>query len=125
MVDENVERVVVAGGWWDIKKFLTRGDRKQINRIERSWVTRRTDISPEEAAKNPRAALTFDPQVANTDERDDLMLRLGTVGSSFFEEFSPEVVDELNDEIVDPVLERMTQLYLKKELEQLADLKKA
>lgn len=114
-----------GGGWWDIKAFLSRADRKKVNRLERTWVKTRDDLSAEEIAKDPRAALILDPANADTDARDDLLLELGTVGWSYEAVFCMEAVDQLPDETVDVVLARMTELYLKKEAELAKTLKKA
>ena len=124
-MDPDVIRVEIPGGWWDVKAFLSRADRKKVNRLERTWVKTRDDLSPAEIAKDPRAALMFDPANADIDARDDLLLELGTVGWSFEQPFSLEAVDKLDDEIVDKVLAKMTELYLKKEAELAETLKKA
>lgn len=119
-------RVKLPGGeWWDIKAFLTRGDRKKINRLERTWVKTRTDMTPEEIAKNPREAIQFDAENADIDARDDLMLELGTVAWSYPEAPGVEAFDKMDDEIIETVLKRMSALYLKREAEAIKKLKKA
>ena len=67
----------------------------------------------------------FDSANADLDARDDLLLELGTVGWSFEQPFSMEAVDQLPDEVVELVLAKMTELYLKKEAEMTETLKKA
>lgn len=104
-----------GGGWWDVKAFLSRADRKKVNRLERTWIKTRDDLTPSQIAEDPKAALMFDSANADLDARDDLLLELGTVGWSFKQPFSIEEVDKLGDEIVDIVLAKMTELYLKKE----------
>ena len=126
MVNPDVVRVKLSGGgWWDIKAFLTRADRKKVNRLERTWIKTRDDLSPTEIAADPRAALMFDSANADVDARDDLLLELGTVGWSFDQPFSVEEADKLEDEVVEKVLAKMTELYLKAEAELADTLKKA
>ena len=122
-MNSDVVRVEGDGWWWDLRAFLTRGQRKQVNRLERTWVKNREGVSSEELAENPRAGLQFDSE-ADLDARDDLLLELGTVAWSFGDAFTIDAANEQNDEIVDKVIEQAHELYLKKENEYAESLKK-
>ncbi len=124
MNPEIVRVKLPGGGWWDIKVFLSRGDRKKVNFLERQWITTRTDVSAEELVKNPKAGLQFNAEAADIDARDDLLLELGTVAWSFETPFSIEAADKQGDDDVTEVLKMMTKLYLKAEAELAEKLKK-
>jgi len=112
LMNPDTERIELqGGGWWEIKKWLSRGDRKKLNQMERTWVSAKEGITPEEIKNNPGAALQLNTANMDVDARDDLMLQLGTVGWSFDEEFSLEAADKLQDTIVQVVLDRMQVLY--------------
>jgi len=124
-MNPDTERIELPGGeWWDIKTYLTRGDRKKVNRLERTWIKTREDVTPEEREKDPKSALEFDAANADLDARDDLLLELGTVAWSYEVPFSMAAVDGLEDDVVDIVLKRMAELYLRKEAELAESLKK-
>ena len=123
-MNPDIERIELPdGGWWEIKKWLNRGDRKKLNALEREWVTVREDLSAIEAAENPAASLVANPEKMDVDARDDLMLQLGTVAWSFSKEFSIEACDQIKDTYVDKVIERMRELYAAED-EALVEAKK-
>jgi len=113
-MDLDTERIELPdGGWWEIKKWLTRGDRKKVNRIERSWVKVREDMTPDEVAADPSSAIILDREAIDMDGMDDCLLIVGTVGWSYNGGFSIEEADQLKPEIVEKVISRMRELYLR------------
>lgn len=118
---QETERIELpGGGWWEIKAWLTRGDRKQIRRMESSWYAIREDATSDDIADDPRSGVTIDRDKLDLGARDDLMLQLGTVAWSFDGEFSIEACDDLRDEVPQLVIERMRELYLAEEAKVLA-----
>lgn len=109
--DQPVRIELGNGQWWDIKPRLTRGARKAVNRVVRSWITIR-DTTAESLTADPETAVQIDPAKVDIDSRDDMLLKLGTVGWSFPQAFSLEAVDDFPDEYVEKVLTEMRSRYL-------------
>ena len=121
----DTERVKLpSGGWVEIKKWLSRGDRKQLNRLERQWLKFVDNIPAAELASNPDAALSVDASKVDPDAIDDLTMTLAIVSWSFKGSVTTEALDALDDRDVAVITARMRELYLTAAEKKVLGLKK-
>ena len=113
-----------SGGWVEIKKWLSRGDRKQLNRLVRQWLKFADDVPAAELVSNPDAAMTVDSSKVDPDAKDDLTMMLAIVAWSFKEPVTVEALDTLDNRDVAVIMARLNELYLTNDEKKVLDLKK-
>lgn len=113
----DTERINLPDGqWWDVRTVVTRRLRKAFRRAGLKGFMRgidgnsaNIDISDRDALQ--RAVLAH-PDAWDVDAIDDAYLIEGTVAYSFSDNVSLQTIDSLPNEIVEPVLVRMRELYI-------------
>ena len=113
-----------SGGWVDIKRWLSRGDRKQLNRLERQWLKFSDDVPTNVLVSNPDAAMTVDPSKVDPDAKDDLTMMLAIVAWSFEDPVTVEALDALDNRDVTAIMARLNELYLTDDEKKALGLKK-
>ena len=105
-----VERIELAGAWWEIRTIITRGMRKAFRRAGLQILARAdgVDLSDPEAFKK---VVMANPGALDLDAIDDAYLLYGTASWSYPEPISPEAIDKLPEKDVVIVLTRMRELY--------------
>ena len=103
---------LVGGGWWEVRKNVTRGMRKAFRKAMLKGylggLDGRQDVSDPEAL---RKAVLSNPASWDLDALDDAYLAHGTVGWGFETKPTLEAIDALPEETVAPVLGKMRELY--------------
>ena len=123
MVD--TERIKLpSGGWVEIKKWLSRGDRKQLYRLERQWMKMPDTITAAEIAANLNEAVVIDASKVDPFAIDDLIMELAIVAWSFAFPVTSEAIDALDDRDTTAILARMREHYLTAAEKEVLDLKK-
>lgn len=125
-----VEKIILpSGGWVEVKKWLSRGDRKQLNRLERQWLKvddMKVDSSmtPTELTATASAAVKVDSSKVDPDAIDDLTMKLAIVSWSFSGPVTTESLDALDDRDCSAIAERLHKLYLTPAEKEVLGLKK-
>jgi len=113
-----------SGGWVEVKKWLSRGDRKQLNRLQRQWLRVQDNVSTDELAANPNIAVTVDTSKVDPDAIDDLTMALAIVAWSFKWPVTVEALDALDDRDIMAITARTHELYLTPAEKEVLGLKK-
>ena len=112
----NTETITLPdNNFWTIRTIVTRGMRKKFQNAALGIIGtsgRSSNGDLDLADPNVlRKAMLNDPAALNLSSIDDAYLLYGTIAYSFGEIVSLEVIDELDERMVGPVLLRMQVLY--------------
>lgn len=118
-----------SGGWVEVKKWLSRGDRKQLNRLERQWLKisdMKVDdgMTTTELAAKANASIAVDSSKVDPDAVDDLTMQLAIVNWSFKGPVTVEALDALDDRDAAVITARLRELYLTDAEKKVLSLKK-
>jgi hypothetical protein len=112
MATKGVERIELPGGaWWEVRAVITRGMRRAFRKAAMSMLSdvgSDVDLTDSDSIK---AYVTAHPSAWDIDGVENAHLTMGSVAWSFDGEITLEAIDALDDELVAPVLARMSELY--------------
>lgn len=113
---ETIRVELPDGAWWDIKSYLTRGDRRKIDtHVQEQAFSFVARIKAMDITTDQLRALAGTPTngaaPGNPDE-DDMLLLCATVGWSFPDQIAAETIAARWERHTNQVLARMHELYV-------------
>ncbi len=121
----DTERIELPNdNWWEIKTVVTRRMRKAFRKAGIQAVTG-SGINIGDVLEDPEAVketIAQNIQGIDIDTIEDSWLLEGTVSFSFGKKITTQVIDDLPDIYVAPVLERIRDLYKNIDEEELLNL---
>ena len=112
---DDTEKIELSdGAWWTIKTMVTRGMRKAFRKAGLAGfiggIEKGVDIDFTNQDSLRKAVLAH-PEAWDLDAIDDAYLLTGSVSYSFGDKIDLAIIDGLDDKYVEPVLNRMRELY--------------
>lgn len=115
MKESNTETIAFEDGHqWTFASQVTRGLRKRFQKAALSIVSGGMDANGDIDMADPDALRRYamaHPERLEVGKVEDAYLLYGTLSYSFGDEISTEFIDNLPEKYVNPVLERMKELY--------------